>query len=454
MPRPLRYTEYDKVEIFRAKYLTAWRRTDQIFRTIPDEGLLAKPIVWRHPFIFYVGHLPAFSWNQICGPLLQWQSYNPYFDDLFCRGVDPDVDTGECHWHPDVPDEWPTLRETVAYRDKVRGALLESFEALAQSNSTNPIGDNDRVFQLVLEHEYMHQETLLYMLQQASLEQKIRPPALPGYSFRPAPPCRMIRVHSGTARLGADFHEADFGWDNEFPEMRVDVPEFRIDSLPVTNGQFLEFVESGAYNDEQFWRPEDWQWKSLENKRHPTCWRQHKGQWLYVAMFDMLPLRNVASWPVYVSLAEARAYARWCGKRLPTEAEFHRAAYYGPDGRESAYPWGNSVPERRHGNFNFASWSPVPVGISPGGASRWGVSELIGNGWELTDSSFEPFPGFTASIDSYPDYSADFFDGKHFVLKGASWATDADLLRPSFRNWYQAHYPYVFAKFRCVTETA
>jgi formylglycine-generating enzyme required for sulfatase activity len=112
------------------------------------------------------------------------------------------------------------------------------------------------------------------------------------------------------------------------------------------------------------------------------------------------------------------------------------------------------VPERRHGNFNFASWSPVPVGISPGGASRWGVSELIGNGWELTDSSFEPFPGFTASIDSYPDYSADFFDGKHFVLKGASWATDADLLRPSFRNWYQAHYPYVFAKFRCVTETA
>jgi ergothioneine biosynthesis protein EgtB len=418
---------------------------------VPDEVLLAKPIVWRHPFIFYVGHLPAFSWNQICGSLLQWQSYNHDFDDLFCRGVDPDVDTGECHWHPDVPDEWPTLRETVTYREKVRGALLESFEALTQVKSTNPIANNDRVFQLVLEHECMHHETLLYMLQQAPLEQKIRPPSLPEYSFRPAPSCRMIRVPAGRARLGAKFNDIDFGWDNEFPEMLVHVPEFRIDSLPVTNGQFLDFVESGAYDDEQFWRPEDWQWKALENKGHPACWRQHNGEWLYLAMFDVLPLRKVASWPVYVSLAEARAYACWRGKRLPTEAEFHRAAYYGPDGRESAYPWGNGAPESHHGNFNFASWSPVPVGTGPRGASRWGIAELVGNGWELTDTPFAPFPGFTP-FTSYPEYSADFFDGKHFVLKGASWATDTELLRPSFRNWYQAHYPYVFAKFRCVAE--
>ena len=454
MARPLRDTEQDGLEVLRDKFLAAWRRTDQIFRMVPDEALLTKPIVWRHPFIFYVGHLPAFSWNQICGPLLQWQPYNPYFDDLFCRGVDPDVDTGECHWHPDIPDEWPTLRQTVAYRDKIRGSLLESFDALPEANATNPIAENGRVFQLVLEHEYMHQETLLYMLQQTPLEQKIRPASLPGYSFRPAPPCRMIRVHAGTARLGAKYDEIDFGWDNEFPEMFVHVPEFRIDSLPVTNGEFLDFVESGAYDDEQFWRPEDWQWKALENKRHPACWRQHNDRWLYQAMFDVFSLQNVASWPVYASLAEARAYARWRGKRLPTEAEFHRAAYYSPDGREAAYPWGNTQPEKRHGNFDFGSWSPGPVGSKPAGASGWGVSELVGNGWELTDTPFAPFPGFTPYVASYPDYSADFFDGKHFVLKGASWATEADLLRPSFRNWYQAHYPYVFAKFRCVTEAS
>ena len=108
--------------------------------------------------------------------------------------------------------------------------------------------------------------------------------------------------------------------------------------------------------------------------------------------------------------------------------------------------------KQQHGNFDFAAWSPVPVGSLPEGRSRWGVAELVGNGWELTDTPFAPLPGFTPYIRSYPDYSADFFDGKHFVLKGASWATARDLVRPSFRNWYQAHYPYVFAKFRCVSD--
>ena len=110
------------------------------------------------------------------------------------------------------------------------------------------------------------------------------------------------------------------------------------------------------------------------------------------------------------------------------------------------------LPVGNHGNFDFTACSPIPVGSRPAGTSRWGVMELIGNGWELTDTPFAPFPGFSPYIESYPDYSRDFFDGKHFVLKGASWATPADLIRPGLRNWYQAHYPYVFAKFRCVSE--
>ncbi len=231
------------------------------------------------------------------------------------------------------------------------------------------------------------------------------------------------------------------------------MPAFAIDSLPVTNGQFFEFMDSGGYEEESYWRPEDWRWKNLENKRHPSCWCWLNGQWTYRAIFDEFALEKVANWPVYASLAEARAYARWCGKRLPTEAEFHRAAYYGPDEHESQYPWGNGNPDKSHGNFNFSLWSPAPVGASPAGTSRWGVSELVGNGWELTDTPFAPLPGFTPYIQSYPEYSADFFDGKHFVVKGASWATDADLVRPSLRNWYQAHYPYVFAKFRCVSDS-
>src|SRR4249920_713683 len=117
-------------EQLRERFAAAWARSDQLFAIVGDAQTLSKPIVWRHPFIFYVGHLPAFSWNQICGTILNWPSFNPYYDDLFCRGIDPDVDTGECHWHPEVPERWPTLAETRAYRDNVRGALLDSLEAI------------------------------------------------------------------------------------------------------------------------------------------------------------------------------------------------------------------------------------------------------------------------------------------------------------------------------------
>ena len=449
MALPLRRKIPSKSEDHREKLTAAWARTDEIFATVPNAESNTSPIVWRHPFIFYIGHLPAFSWNQIGAAILKWKSFNPYFDDLFCRGIDPDVDTGECHWHPEVPEEWPTLADTLEYRDQVRAALLESFEGVARSSSSDVMAQQGRVFQMVLEHEFMHQETLLYMLQQLPPEKKRHPDGFSRYFFQRAAAGHEVLIPAGRARLGAKFDETLFGWDNEFEEILVDVPAFTIDSLPVTNGEFFEFVASGGYENQIYWQAEDWRWKNLEMKSCPTLWLKRDRAWFYRAMFDTLPLAEVASWPVYVSLAEARAYASWAGKRLPTEAEFHRAAYYGPDARETDYPWGNTPPTAQHGNFDFVSWSPLPVGSRPAGSSRWGVMELAGNGWELTDTPFAPFPRFTPYMASYPDYSRDFFDGKHFVLKGASWGTAADLLRPSFRNWYQAHYPYVFAKFRC-----
>jgi len=145
-------------------------------------------------------------------------------------------------------------------------------------------------------------------------------------------------------------------------------------------------------------------------------------------MFEALPLP--LNWPVYVSHAEASAYARWKGRRLMTEAEFHRAA----EGASA-------------GHHDFAGFDPIPVGSYPGTASRWGAHDLIGNGWEWTSTVFAPFAGFVP-MRSYPEYSADFFDGRHYVMKGASPATAAELARPSFRNWFRANYPYVYAKFR------
>jgi len=205
-------------------------------------------------------------------------------------------------------------------------------------------------------------------------------------------------------------------------------------------------VEAGGYRDPRWWTAEDWQWRQSAGLAHPPFWERIGEAWFWRGMFERVPLP--ASWPVYVSLAEALAFARWHGVRLPTESEFQRAAYGSPDG-ERAYPWGHEAPAPRRGVFDFASWDPEPAGSHPGGASAWGVEDLVGNGWEWTNSAFAPFPGFRA-IASYPEYSADFFDGEHFVMKGASPATARELLRPTFRNWFRKHYPHVYATFRCV----
>ncbi len=236
MALPVIRNVLDTMEELRGLFLAAWARTDKIFAMLPADEIQAQPIVWRHPFIFYIGHLPAFSWNQVCGALLHWKSFNPYFDDLFCRGIDPDVDTGECHWHPEVPESWPSLAETLEYRDHVRGAILESLEALGGSRSNSPMAQNGRVFQMILEHEYMHQETLAYMLQRVPPARKRRAKFAPQYSFQTAAFSHAITIPAGRARLGAKLGEISFGWDNEFDERFVDVPAFKIDSLPVSNG--------------------------------------------------------------------------------------------------------------------------------------------------------------------------------------------------------------------------
>ena len=173
------------------------------------------------------------------------------------------------------------------------------------------------------------------------------------------------------------------------------------------------------------------------------------GVWHWRGMFDLVPLP--LSWPVYVSQAEAAAFARWRGARLPTEAEFQRAAYGTPEGRERRIRGATPSPAAQHGVFDFSSWDPEPAGSHPAGRSAWGVDDLVGNGWEWTSTPFAPFPGFRAMA-SYPEYSADFFDGEHFVIKGASPATARELLRPSFRNWFRPRYPYVYATFRAGQE--
>jgi formylglycine-generating enzyme required for sulfatase activity len=155
--------------------------------------------------------------------------------------------------------------------------------------------------------------------------------------------------------------------------------------------------------------------------------------------------------PVYVTQEQAASFALWAGGMLPTEAQFHRYAFGTPAGAEHRYPWGDAEPALEHGSFDFFVRDTIPVDATPAGDSAFGVSQAVGNGWEWTRTPFAPFPGF-AAFPSYPGYSADFFDGKHYVLKGASCATERTLLRRSFRNWFRPHYRHAYTAFRVVTE--
>ena len=424
---------------------SCWSRSDEIFDLLEDGAIYEQPIGLRHPLIFYLGHLPAFAWNQVCRGLLDMPSFRPGFDSVFERGIDPmGVD------HFDSPVEWPPVEDIIEYRDRVRSALIDSIEPVADRAESNLLADRGRIFEVAIEHELMHQETLQYLFQQLPLKLKRRPADMPSYRFDGAARAGRIEIGGGTVVLGADFDSVPFGWDNEFPAHQTMVEDFSIDRTPVRNAEFLEFLMDGGYERPALWREDDWQWRQRVGLEHPVFWSMIDGNWTYLTMFDAVPLEKAGDWPVFVSHAEATAFCRWRGGRLPTEPEFHRAAYTTPDGGTRRFPWGEEAPRAGHGNFDFRHWAPTPVGCFSDGDSAWGVADLVGNGWEWTDSVFEPFPGFSAYIRTYPGYSADFFDGLHNVMLGAAWATPTQLIRPSFRNWFQRHYPYQFAKFRCV----
>jgi ergothioneine biosynthesis protein EgtB len=326
--------------------------------------------------------------------------------------------------------------------------VLEALAGAPIEQPGHPLLHEAQAVFAILEHEAMHQETLLYLWHQLPYEHKRAPAgsaALPG-GTTPRP--ERVAIPAGRATLGARPGEIAFGWDNEVPGLVVDVPAFAIDVHDVTNEQFLDFVEDGGYRQAQWWTTEAFSWVRAAAIEHPGFWARRGSGWAWRGMFGEIDLP--AAWPAYVSQAEAAAYARWRGGRLPTEAEYHRAAFGEPSGRERPLPWGDAAPDASRGLFDFAAWDPVAVGSHPAGRSAWGVHDLMGNGWEWTSTEFAPFPGFRPMA-SYPEYSAEFFDGQHAVMKGASPATAAALLRRSFRNWFRPNYPYVYATFRCVS---
>lgn len=393
-------------------------RSRELFALVHDDTYHQRPIALRNPIVFYEGHFPAFSVNTLVKLAHGRKGVDERLEVLFARGIDPEDEAAV----KDPASAWPSREEVLRFGAACDALVEDALLHAPLEDARVPELRGGEAVLGILEHEQMHHETLLYMFHNLPYEKKVaRDAARPGSTTRPVR--ERVRIPRGRATLGQA--AGAFGWDNEFPQHEVEVEAFAIDAHDVTNGEYLEYVEATGAPAPHFWT------------------RSERGEWLWRGMFAAVPLPPDA--PVYVTHDEASAYARWKGGRLPSEAEFHRAAYGTPDGRERLQPWGDEIPDAARGNLDFAHFEPVTAGSYP--PSAWGVYDLVGNGWEWTSTIFDGFDGF-APMPSYRLYSVDFFDGSHYVMKGASPVTSRELVRRSFRNWFRPGYPYVFATFR------
>ena len=429
-------------EILLKRLVRARAETDQLFGLVDPGSLYERPIAERHRLVFYLGHLEAFDWNLLNSRLSGPKPFDSELNRLFAFGIDP-VDGA---LPSDQPADWPSLRSVHEYNLRIRSTIDEALAA----DDLQDRGGTERpetLLNVAIEHRLMHAETLSYMLHQLPIE-SLTGVQQPTSRIDTALHRDSVYIPGGKTLLGLSHQDdSEFGWDNEFERHEVEVAEFSIDRYKVTNAQYLEFVRAGGYQSCELWTEADWNWKEQGGIEHPLAWRYGGDGWKYRATFEIIPFP--LDWPVYTSHAEARAYATWKGKRLPTEAEWHRAAYGAPGREDSKYPWGNQAPASEYGYLGMRRWDPVAVNAYPDATSKFGVEGMLCNGWEWTESVFTPFPGFQ-SYPCYPGYSASFFDGQHYVLKGSSQRTERCMLRRSFRNWFQPHYQYVYSGFRCV----
>ncbi|KAI9205608.1 histidine-specific methyltransferase [Polychytrium aggregatum] len=428
-----------------AEWESLWNAWDVVSTTmIPSDRYLEAPIALRHPYIFYLGHLPGFLDIQLSKAFNLPLTEPKYFATIFERGIDPIVDDpSQCHSHSLVPNSWPALDEVLAYRDQVRRRARDIICKLADAQDTAVDKTAARAVCMCFEHDAMHLETFLYMLVQSDHTLPpagiVRPKRLGQQPLVPLAPAALAQVSAGQVTLGTLHREQDdgnagssfvFGWDNESPELTVQVDGFSVQNRPVAVQEYYKF----------------WCAQGKPESLLPKSWTDD-GAAVKTAL-GPVPIHAdgedangpASRWPAYVSFDQADAYAKSIGGSLPSEEQIARI-------RQCVDKTTKGTSPARPRNSGFVEWTPVDVETP---ADPDSVSQIDDNGWELTRTHFRPFPGFETSK-LYPGYSSDFFDDHHFVVLGASWATVPTIAsRKTFRNWYQHNYPYVFAKFRVV----
>jgi iron(II)-dependent oxidoreductase len=414
----------------------ARERTLWLVQSVNDDDLervhdpLMSPLVWD------LGHIAAFEDLWISGRGTGMAPLRPDLMEVYDATETPRASRGDL----------PYLRHGGAldYMEAVRERALRVLDGMDLSPGLGDLHSGGFLWELLVQHEHQHTETMLQCLQLAAPGVYSPPrralPAAPADS-----PSGMVRVEAGPFEMGDAGRW--FANDTARPRHELHLPAFEIDRLPVTNGDFVEFVADGGYSRRDLWDAEGWEWRARRDVQRPLYWSADGSERRFDRIADIDPTRPV----MHVSWYEADAFARWAGKRLPTEAEWEKAAAWGPFAiGPRRQPWGDEPPTHDVANLDQTAFGPAPVGAYPAGASAYGVLGMVGDAWEWTASDFTGYPGFRAY--PYHEYSELFFGSQFRVLRGGSWATRFRVVRNTMRNWDFPERRQIFAGFRCARD--
>jgi iron(II)-dependent oxidoreductase len=410
------------------------RRSLDLLDPLDDDGLLRQHSPLMSPLVWDLAHVGNYEEQWLLREVAGAAPIDGALDDIYDAFRHPRPN------RPSLPLLGPA--DARRYIAEVRGRVVDTLERV-ELDGDRPLLAGGFVYGMVVQHEHQHDETMLATLQLMG-EPGYRPlaPAAPhGW-----PVAGEVDVPAGPFVMGTD--DEAWAYDNERPAHVVDLPAFRIDAAPVTNWQYIEFLADGGYDQRRWWTDEGWSWRQKADLSAPEFWRADE-PWsrLRFGWREDVPLDEPVQ---HVCWYEADAYARWAGKRLPTEAEWEKAASWSAEGAKSRWPWGAGEPTAERANLGGALYRPAPVGAYPAGVSGYGCHQMIGDVWEWTSSDFEPYPGFSSF--PYREYSEVFFGPGYKVLRGGSWAASPLAVRTTFRNWDYPIRRQIFAGFRCAVD--
>jgi iron(II)-dependent oxidoreductase len=414
----------------------ARRRTLELVAPLSDAELVEQYSPLMSPLVWDLAHTGHFEELWLLRTLAGGRASDGRFDHVYDAIESPRATRTDL--------ELLSPAEARAYLADVRSRVLDVLEDV-DLESDEPLLRDAFVYGMIVQHEYQHQETML-----ATLQLRGRPyPVDDEPTAAAEPPAEEeVFVEGGPFVLGAD--DEPWAYDNERPAHELEIPGFWIDAVPVTNGAYVDFIETGGYEEARNWSEGGWAWREETGVSRPQFWeRSRSGEWTRLRFGRREPLP--AEEPVqHVSWYEADAFARSVGKRLPTEPEWEKAATWDATAGKQRYPWGDEEVASEHANLGQRRFRPAPVGSFRAGMSPSGCQQMLGDVWEWTGSDFRAYPGF--EVFPYREYSEVFFGSEYRVLRGGSWATHPLVARSTFRNWDYPIRRQIFAGFRCARD--